>query len=237
MSEPRTYLPSKTLFINAQGIPKIHIPTPLNELEIRITNANKDIAYVSKRHNLSTANATLFDASGKELLDAVYLDGPGREPTIRVLGQDVNEKATIVTKGKWTSRSRDFVLPDGRIFTWSYIREADVIASAKGKEKQRSHLVLEVSDAGSAVNDQETKTSKHFSRVAELVRNEETYTPGTSSTHTGNGGELKIDSSYCDSIGLNEDVVVMSCLMMLKKELDRGRIVQHMVFVGVSMVR
>jgi hypothetical protein len=227
------FTPTKTLLVNARGIRMIRLPIPSGQLEIPITNTNGDLVYVSTREKRCSGNAILYDNSGKELLASEYQFGPGREPKIRHLGQGDGGERLIVTKGKWTSRRQDFVLPDGKTFTWRYIREADNFASIDGKEKKRSHLVLDVPDASPVINKKSKKVKDNRIRVAELVRNDEARTPGTGPCDAGNGGQLEIDSAYCEGIGLRDDVIVASCLMMLKKEIDRRRAVQFMVLAGI----
>ncbi|KIV98727.1 uncharacterized protein PV09_09509 [Verruconis gallopava] len=251
------FTPSKTLLVNARGIRLISLPLPSRELEIPITTTDGQLVYTSRRARICSGNAVLHDANDQELLASEYLFGPGRDPKIHILGGPADKQATIVTKSKWTSRQQEFVLPDGLTFTWLYKRERDAYDSAvKGKEKKRTHLILVVREAppvsdesaGKAGDKEEEegggkqqqqqkkeKSGKEFGRrVAELVRNDEARTPGSSSTRAGNGGELKIDSEYCDGIGLREDVIVASCLMMLKKEIDRRRAVQFAMMAGAS---
>jgi hypothetical protein len=59
-------------------------------------------------------------------------------------------------------------------------------------------------------------------QVAQLVRGEFTRTPGTKFWHSGNGGRLEM--RLVDDLGatlIDEVTVVVTCLVMLKKELDR----------------
>lgn len=70
--------------------------------------------------------------------------------------------------------------------------------------------------------------------IAALIRNEETRTPGTTYLSAGNGGELLLGPDVNDKDGLGEDLVVATCLLMLKKEIDRRRMVQIMVISGAT---
>lgn len=234
------FTPTRTLLINARGIRFVRLPMPSGQLEIPITDTNGKLVYVSSRTKKCSGNATLADASGADLLFSEYMFGPGREPKIRFLdrasnGQDVmkDDAATIVTKGKWTSRQQSFILPGGNTFTWKYVKERDAFASAaEGKDKRKVHLALEIEEPSSPVFGRAKDASRR--RIAELVRNAEARTPGTSVSDAGNGGQLQIDGAYCESTSLKEEVVVASCLMMLKKEIDRRRAVQFAIIAGAA---
>lgn len=190
----------------------------------------------------------LFDANGAELTASEYRWGPGRDPKIRLIGQaaltdrtivtkqksttaessaiDDNAVAEITTKSSWTFRRHEFMLPSNLgSFTWRYVRERDAFRSTNGKDKKRFHLVLEVTftNTSSSISLPDKDVQIYVKRAAELVRNAETRTPGTSATDAGNGGELRIDAELCENVGLKEEWVVASCLMMLKKEIDRNR--------------
>ncbi|EFY96810.1 hypothetical protein MAA_07623 [Metarhizium robertsii ARSEF 23] len=74
--------------------------------------------------------------------------------------------------------------------------------------------------------------------VAQLVRSEALRTPGTSGATAGNGGRLLMDLG--EWVGgktearAAEVLVLSSCLVMLKKEVDRRRAAQFMVLAGAS---
>lgn len=59
-------------------------------------------------------------------------------------------------------------------------------------------------------------------RVAALIRNDETRTPGSKSCYAGNGGKLILGEDVGAKDGLSEALVLASCLLMLKKEIDRN---------------
>jgi hypothetical protein len=227
------FTPSKTLLINARGIRLIRLPIPSGQLEIPITNTTGEIVYVSAREKRCSGNAVLHDAAGKALLASEYQFGPGREPKIRILDQEAENAATIMTKSKWTSRQQEFALPDGKSFTWRYVHEFDAAMSLDGKQKKRTYIVLDIANT-TTIKDEEKSGKANRRRVAQLVRGEEARTPGTRSTDAGNGGRLQIDTDFCQSIGLRDDIIVASCLMMLKKEIDRRRIVQFMILASAA---
>lgn len=66
--------------------------------------------------------------------------------------------------------------------------------------------------------------------LAALVRTEDTRTPGTRKSDAGNGGLLVLDEDATKL--MNEETIVATCLMMLKKEIDRQRMVQIALMTG-----
>jgi hypothetical protein len=222
--------PTKKLLIDAQGISLLRLPLPPKEMQIYITEPNKELVYMSGRLKRSSGNAVLTDKNGVALVTSEYLWGPGKNPTLRVLlgGKHMGEEVVCV-KGEWTSRTQHFFCEGGRDrFVWRYVREVD---SATGKKA--TSLVMEV-DASSSIEKEKEEEVGHSGnrRIAQLIRNEETRTPGTKSSSAGNGGELVVDEEVLGSMSIGEEVVVASCLMMLKKEIDRRRTVQMMMMSG-----
>jgi hypothetical protein len=120
----------------------------------------------------------------------------------------------IEIMGKWTSRAQAFITPEGSTFEWRYARKSDEGA------KRAKLLVLEKKEG----------VSGKRRRIAQLVRNEQTRPQGTSKTTAGNGGELVLDRNASDE--LDEALVVATCLLMLKKEIDRRRTLQTMVILS-----
>lgn len=106
-------------------------------------------------------------------------------------------------------------------FEWRYMGKKE--RAAAGLADANNLLVLEKLVMGNRI------------RVAQLVRSDRTRTAGTRPSAAGNGGKLEM----C-LIGENGDVlldevtVVSSCLVMLKKEIDRLRTVQIMVMAGAG---
>jgi hypothetical protein len=229
---------TKTLVIRARGMRVIRIPIPSSEMEIPVFNTDGKLAYVSTRQKRSSGNAILSSPERGDLVASNYRFGPGKPPTLHVFGLP-EDKGEIVTSSKWTSRQQQFVFAAVPItFDWRYRRERGLAGSITNKkdlhthevtkvdcttkepkEKKRTLLVLEVPEAG----------KKDFARIAQLVRNEETRTEGTSSSAAGNGGELMIDSAAAKAVGIPEELIVSSCILMLKKEMDRRRAMQFMM--------
>ena len=224
VSPDEHFTPGKALSINARGIGIIRLPTPSSELEISVTNpANGDLAYLSLRPQRSSGNCILVAPEKGELLATEYKFGPGRDPKLVVLPGLLSKKdgikaeAEITTTSKWTSRSQAFVMPGaagpGSEFEWLYVTEK---TGAEGKKETR--LVLR----------EKRKAADGRKRtVAVLVRNDETRTPGSAKCTAGNGGMLVLDENS-DAL-LDEPVIVASCLLMLKKEMDRRRAMQFMM--------
>jgi hypothetical protein len=76
--------------------------------------------------------------------------------------------------------------------------------------------------------------SERRRQVARLIRGEESRTPGTKKWYAGNGGRLEMCLRHSEARaeedtedrwdeGLTEVVVVVTALVMLKKEIDRMR--------------
>lgn len=119
----------------------------------------------------------------------------------------------IKTVSKWTSRTQNFFLPNGRSFKWEYKKQ-------KGfgdKECKGTALVM----------------SLEGQRVAVLVRNKDMRTLGSKSSSAGNGGKLLLGNLVGAKEGVFEGIVVASCLLMLKKKVDRRRMVQAMMIIAV----
>jgi hypothetical protein len=208
------FLPAKSLRIEAKGIAALRLPMPPSELETNIHNIDGTFAYASTRTKKSSGNCVLTDADGKALIATEYFFGPSKDPILRRL--DCGEEAQdIKTVSRWTSRNHMFVLPDGRMLAWTYTKEHGFGAQgAKG-----TALVLTLNER----------------RIAALVRNDHTRTPGSLAYSAGNGGELVLGEDIGGKDGINEDLVFASCLLMLKKEIDRRRTVQFMVIAGVVL--
>ncbi|KAK2759208.1 hypothetical protein FQN52_000467 [Onygenales sp. PD_12] len=209
----KPFTPDHSLFINARGKALIRLPTPSSELEILIHRPDASLAYVSTRKKRCSGSATLSSPERGDLLFTEYFFGPNRDPIIHhINGPDEKAISGIQVTGKWTSRTTSFSTLDGSMFEWSYVKEAD------GDGKKVQLVVLERVDVAGR------------RRVAQLVRNERTRPPKTSKSTAGNGGELVFDADAKEVVG--EELVVATCLLMLKKEIDRRRALQFAVLAG-----
>lgn len=209
------FTPVSSLHIDSTGIALIRLPFPPSQLEITIRRPDGHLAYTSKRTKRSSGNCTLLDASGTPLITTSYFFGPCREPIISLLDCDKTPEHNVKLTSKWTSRKCTYLLPDGRAFAWEYAGKKTLatfdIDAAKG-----TALILKLDGRV----------------VAALIRNEKTRTPGTTYFSAGNGGELLLGSDVNGKDGLGEELVVATCLVMLKKECDRRRALQIMVISG-----
>ncbi|OCK76790.1 hypothetical protein K432DRAFT_385170 [Lepidopterella palustris CBS 459.81] len=207
-SDSSSFTPGKSLFINTRGIPCLRLPFPPSELEIGIYGADGSLAYLSTREKRSSGSCILSDSSKNNVISTKYTWGPGRDPVLRLLGPTAGE---IKTVSKYTSRSHKFVMPNGEIFEWTYKRE-------RGADGKKATLLVLIGKDGSGAEGR---------RIAQLVRNEETRTPGSKKSSAGNGGELVLGQGAEGTI--DKPVVVATCLLMLKKEIDRRRAFHAMV--------
>lgn len=213
MAPERAFTAQKSLHINTQGIAALRLPTPPSQLQISIHNPDGSLAYTSTRAKRSSGSCVLADANGKALVGTEYFFGSSKDPVLSSLDVDEGVAQLIRTVSNWTSRSHTFLLPDGRILAWTYRKEFGFgTNSSKG-----TALVLTLGEK----------------RIAVLLRNNETRTTGSKSCSAGNGGELVLGEEFGGIYEINEDLVVATCLLMLKKEIDRRRTVQLMVIAGV----
>lgn len=184
--------------------------------------------FVSIRPSPKSNSCTLVDAKQTALISTVYRWGPGRNPHLRVLPVGNALTPDQAVEGKFQggedwevsgtrnplSRAKRMVTPYGT-FEWRYGSRSE----KKEQYKATSLLVLDRVDGA----------SKHRTRVAQLVRNDEFRTPGTTRWNTnGNGGRLQMDACLWEheSKAAARDMqafVVAGCICMLKKEVDRQR--------------
>ena len=211
-AENPQFIAGKSLIINTRGIPVLRLPLPPSELEVGIYNADGSLAFQSTREKRWSGSCVLSDTSRNNLISTTYFWGPSRDPILQLLGPGADPNANMIkTVSKWTSRSQKFVMPDGRIFEWTYKQER----LAGGKKA--TLLVLHRRD-GSA---------KNGKRIAQLMRDDDTRSSGSSKCSAGNGGELVLSQDAAEATG--EAVIVATCMLMLKKEIDRRRTVQMMM--------
>ena len=178
------------------------------------------------RSKRSSGNCDLVDAeseAGKILASTIYHWGPGKNPVVRINGQgEGGEGEEFEVLGKsLVSRSTVFECRGVR-FEWRYVGRKE------RSEGVSSLLVLE-------------KVEGERVRVAQLVRGEGTRSPGSSGSSAGNGGRLEVCLDCLDGEVkgegkvIDEKMVVSTCLVMLKKEVDRRRALQvAMISIAVS---
>jgi hypothetical protein len=177
-----SFTPIKSLHINTRGIALLRLPLPPSELETTIHSCDGSLLYKSTRAKRHSGNCVLTDANGNTLVSTTYHFGPSKDPVLSHL--DVAKHAAFVVKtvSKWTSRNHTFLLPDGRTFTWKYKREHGF--GTKGAKGTALMLML------------------GKKRIAALIRNDETRTPGSKSCSAGHGGELVLGERVSSKDGL-----------------------------------
>ncbi|OAF57047.1 hypothetical protein VC83_06023 [Pseudogymnoascus destructans] len=121
---------------------------------------------------------------------------------------------------KWTARTISFSW-GGRRYQWRYggSSERRGVEGDRGKGCHSLLLLERVEGEGK----EGIRTT-----VARFVRGEETRTPGTKKSCSRNGGrlEMALDRAGGEDMfagGIGEEVVVVTVLVMLKKEVDRRR--------------
>jgi hypothetical protein len=223
--------PSKVLTVFAGGTRACRFPTPSNELQIPIfdgTDTSVEPLYISTRATRRSGNAVLRHSQRGDLYGTYYKFGPFREPVIRHVSvpsdikrsdqEDEEGPLAVSTKSHTLSYKVDFTIADtGKTFNWKYTKTQ----LPTGKTRV---LVLETDDASSSSDKAPPKT------LAVLLRTDDTRTPGSSKWDAGNGGQLVIDPNAMTFI--DESLIVATCIMMLKKEIDRQRGAQAAVIGG-----
>ncbi|KAJ5822384.1 hypothetical protein N7447_004724 [Penicillium robsamsonii] len=211
----------RILTINAQGVGAFRLPLPSRQTEIFVYNPDGTEAYVSRRDKRYSGNAILSHPKRGNLIQTEYFFGPSRDPVVHLLQPSRDIPEQVIVAGKWTSRTMRLGMPGGQQFEWEYAKE-------KRADGQKVNLIV-----FRTVEEEKGKgkeTQGH--RIAQLVRGEDSRTPGTSRSSAGNGGELQIDEAALQSLELDEAVIVATCLMMLKKEIDRRRVIQLAMIAG-----
>ncbi|CAG8282878.1 unnamed protein product [Penicillium olsonii] len=207
------FQPSRILTVNARGIGAFRLPIPSRQTEIFIYNSDATEAYISTRDKVCSGNAVLSHLQRGNLIRTEYFFGPNRDPVLQLLQA---ESADVTVSGKWTSRTMQFTMPGGERFEWEYAKE-------KRADGQKVRLIV-----FRAVEAEKTQ------RIAQLVRGADSRTPGTSKCSAGNGGELQIDEAALQYHELDEAVIVATCLVMLKREMDRRRMLQFAMIAGAA---
>ncbi|KUJ12227.1 uncharacterized protein LY89DRAFT_738843 [Mollisia scopiformis] len=234
----QSFIPTSILQIQAQGkVAYASIGSPAKELETPIidpNNANIGPKYTSIRAQKNSGNCVLVQGGkhgqeGVQVASTTYKWGPGKPPVIRISKtlQPVEEKEV---QGFSNHETDEFELHSKSMFKrtvffdsqrwghfeWRYAdRKERAIADTSGNKSINNLLVLE-KVVGNGHMEQRIK-------VAQLVRGEGTRTPGTSKNSAGNGGQLEMCLEGSDGPLIDDVTVVVSCLVMLKKEIDNLR--------------
>ncbi|KAK5551310.1 hypothetical protein LTR46_010671 [Exophiala xenobiotica] len=223
LSEQPNFQPITTFYVAAKGIGIVRFPIPSSELEISIYHNDRTLAYMSTRGKCSSGDAVLSHPKLGDLDSTTYFFGPGRDPVMKLLQgpyEAESDKNILKIQGKWTSHSVAFWSPEGRLFQWGYCcrKEANM-----GKVKL---MVLRLKEPSTMEDGREGRV------LAQLIRSDETRTQGSSKSSAGNGGQLMLDEHATEY--LDEALIVATCLVMLKKEIDRRRFAQFAVLGGIA---
>ena len=225
--------PSKILTVLARGTRVCRLPTPSKELEISIFEGTATFGeplYVSTRASRRSGNAVLRHSQRGDLLATNYKFGPFRDPVVRHVNMSSDVKHScndneegelaISTKTHPLSHKLDITLAgSGKTFNWQYVKTQLRV----GKTRV---LALEADNTESSTEKSPPKT------LAVLLRTDETRTEGTSKWDAGNGGQLVIDANASEF--MDESFIVATCLLMLKREIDRQRGRQAAVIAGAG---
>lgn len=225
LDEHSPFHADRTLLIDARGIGCFRLPIPNRQLEIAITHADGHPAYISTRDRLWSGNSLLSNHKLGDLIRTEYFFGPNRDPVLHLLQSSSGDSEEIRLRGEWTSRSTRFSTPSGSELRWSYAKE-------KRPDGHKVNLIV-LSVVEHSDGDRKAAQASER-RLAQLLRCAETRTPKTSKCSAGNGGTLQMDEEALRANGIDESVVVATCLVMLKKEVDRRRMIQMMVMSGAA---
>ncbi|KAF7559879.1 hypothetical protein G7046_g4263 [Stylonectria norvegica] len=234
-ASPASFQPTKLFQIQARGFPLMAFPLAPRPDPIYINAITPDgelaqPEYTSVRPARNSGNCFLVyadDPAQTPLATTTYRFGPGKPPKIKLLARDAPTEEIVVNSKSCLTRSTSMRTHLGTL-EWRYASRADRRAASAD-----NLLVLEqVTNVAVAGGKQETRRRK----VAQLVRNEEWRTEGSRKCTAGNGGRLMMDlKAWAERKGEAEQMellVVTSCLMMLKKEVDRRRMHQTAAIMG-----
>lgn len=222
--------------IETAGHALFHLPRPPKAVPIPVLRVDADgtvgdVVYESLRNKRSSGNCALVRA-GHGIAEApvcstTYRFGPGKNPQMQLHGRlDPNEVYEIQGKGL-TTRAQSLRTHLGT-FEWRY-------ASRKDRKAVGANSLLlfeRVTSVALAGGKQEERRVI----VGMLVRNPELRTQGTGGSTAGNGGRLLLNlTEWADTKVEHEQMEILaisSCILMLKKEVDRRRVQQIMMMSG-----
>ncbi|KAK2600106.1 hypothetical protein QQS21_005192 [Conoideocrella luteorostrata] len=228
--------PTHAYQIETAGHPLIALPfapraDPIGIFNVLPTGDLGPLVFQSLRQSRSCGNSVLIraddDFAEQPLCATTYRFGPGRPPRMQLLNEVAYDEEFEVTSKAVHRRAQNIRTHLGT-FQWRY--------ASKQERKAAGANSLLVLDRITTVALAGGKQEERRRRVAQLVRSEELRTKGTRGSTAGNGGRLVVDlREWADRKGevrQMEVLVVSSCVVMLKKEIDRRRAVQFMVLAG-----
>ncbi|KAK0386561.1 hypothetical protein NLU13_6396 [Sarocladium strictum] len=252
------FSPTKKFQIETAGHPLIALPFPPKPIPIPVytilsTGEVGELAYTSLRDTFSSSNSCVLVRAEDRSPACIttYRFGPSRPPKLllpplssphqpvltsndvqcllRSEAQPASEPIEVISDG-CTTRSQTLHTPHG-IFRWRYGTRTE---RRECSPTTSSLLILERITTMHLAGGK--KCEERRRRVAQLVRSDELRTEGSTKRTAGNGGRLEVDLRDCmDSEGQGEEVhrlIVASCLVMLKKEVDRRRLHQAVILMA-----
>lgn len=220
------FQPTHSFQIQAEGKKAISFPLPPKQLSTTIYSIPLNTnfldttpaapTYISIRPERKSGSCTLVrggDESETAIASTTYTFGPGKPPRVWLSSEDAgeDEEFEIVSKSLF-SRAVAFTTANHGDFQWRY---------ASKKEKRNfsnpapNNLLL-------------LERGKEKTVIARLIRSDETRTEGSKASCAGNGGLLEM----CVGGEREGLVVIVTCLVMLKKEIDRLRGIQIAVMTS-----
>ncbi|KAK5173824.1 uncharacterized protein LTR77_002505 [Saxophila tyrrhenica] len=240
--------PGKILTIQARGMKNVFCSP--SELILPIfsgTDITVEPLYTSTRPSKRKNNAVLSHSQRGDIISTTYRFGPGREPKVRYL-QSQSQQQTFANDVKRAESSDSDDDAEGplalevdsghlfkhtvtltstpeasRRFKWKYTRTP---TEPEGKKKR----VLALYAEGGPESSSSSRSGDDWEAIAVLVRTESTRTEGTSKWGWGNGGQLFFSHNAAEH--MEEGLLVATCIMMMKKEVDRGRGTQGAMIAG-----
>ena len=235
-SSQATFCATKSLQIESAGHPLIALPiclrpTPTPVYSVTPSGQIGELAYESLRTKKHSGNSILVRAGGDSeapICSTTYRFGPGRPPRLCLHGlRETEEEYEVLNKG-CTTRAQTIRTHLGT-FEWRYATRQE-----RKIEGADSLLILDLVSTVSI----DGKAQERRHKVAQFVRNDEYRTAGSRGSTAGNGGRLMMDlRDWMDTKGEEEQMEVLAvatCIVMLKKEVDRRRMHQAIVLMSAS---
>lgn len=235
-SSQTTFCTTKSLQIESAGHPLIALPvclkpTPTPVYSVTPSGEIGELAYESLRTKKHSGNSILVRAGGDSeapICSTAYRFGPGRPPRLSLHGlRETEEEYEVINKGCATRAQ--IIRTHLGTFEWRYANRQE-----RKTEGANSLLILDLVSTISI----DGKERERRQKVAQFVRNEEYRTAGSKGSTAGNGGRLMMDlRDWVDTKGEEEQMEVLAvatCIVMLKKEVDRRRMHQAIVLMSAS---
>lgn len=218
--------------IDTAGHPLFHLPVPPRPVPIPVLRVDGDgtlgdVVYESLRNKRSSGNCALVRAGVAEapVCSTTYRFGPGKSPQLQLHGRLDPGGEVYEVQGKGLTTRAQSVRTHLGTFEWRYASRADRKAVG-ANSLLLFERVTSVALAGG-------KKEERRTILGMLVRNAELRTHGTYGCTAGNGGRLLLNlTEWADAKVEHEQmevIAISSCILMLKKEIDRRRVQQMMM--------